>query len=74
VRRKFFDLHAANASPVAAQALRYVGLLYGIEQQATVKPNRFEPIAWLIETLKKLLACPNSQIDSLLPFPQSIPV
>jgi transposase len=34
VRRKFFDLHAANGSPVAAQALRRIAQLYVIEQQA----------------------------------------
>ena len=177
VRRKFFDLYAANASPVAAEALRYIGLLYVIEQQsavldatarlqrrqdeakpllaqwhawllatqqkvatgsgtekvithtlkrwpalqryaesgtlpidnnsvenairpiaigkknwlfagseragrraaaiqsllATARLNGLEPLAWLTETLEKLPACPNSQIDSLLPFPQSIP-
>ncbi|CAM5784934.1 IS66 family transposase ISSal1 [Castellaniella caeni] len=33
-RRKFFDLHAAGQSPVAAQALEYIGALYGIERQA----------------------------------------
>jgi transposase len=175
VRRKFFDLHAANASPIAAEALRYIGQLYAIEQQAsslnatgrqqlrqeqaqplltqwhawllatqqkvaagsgtekvithalkrwpallryaesgtlpidnnpvenairpiaigkknwlfagseragrraaaiqsllaTAKLNGLEPLAWLTNTLEKLPACPNSQIDSLLPFPQS---
>lgn len=33
-RRKFFDLHAANRSPVAAQALERIGQLYGIERAA----------------------------------------
>ena len=32
-RRKFFDLHAANQSPVAAQALEYIGGLYAIERE-----------------------------------------
>lgn len=32
-RRKFFDLHAANGSPVAAEALRRIGELYAVEQQ-----------------------------------------
>lgn len=35
VRRKFFDLHAANASPIAAEALRRIAQLYAIEQQAS---------------------------------------
>lgn len=34
IRRKFFDLHAANASPVAEEALRRIAQLYAIEQQA----------------------------------------
>lgn len=33
-RRKFFDLHAAAQSPVAAQALQHIGGLYEIERQA----------------------------------------
>uniref|UniRef100_UPI003CEB66D0 IS66 family transposase n=1 Tax=Massilia sp. TWR1-2-2 TaxID=2804584 RepID=UPI003CEB66D0 len=33
VRRKFFDLHAANGSPIAAEALRRIGQLYAVEQQ-----------------------------------------
>lgn len=32
VRRKFFDLHKAQASPVAAEALRRIGALYAIEK------------------------------------------
>ena len=31
-RRKLFDLHAANLSPVAAQALKWIATLYGIEK------------------------------------------
>lgn len=34
VRRKFFELHAANGSPVAAEALQRIAALYAIEQQA----------------------------------------
>ena len=32
-RRKFFDLHAANQSPVAAKALDWIGLLYEVERK-----------------------------------------
>ena len=32
-RRKFFDLHQANASPMALEALTRIGQLYFIEQQ-----------------------------------------
>jgi transposase len=175
VRRKFFDLHAANGSPIAAEALRRIGQLYAIEQQgrdratteraqlrqeqakplladwhtwllaahktvaagsgtakaidyalkrwpallryadsgtlpidnnpventirpiavgkknwlfagseragrraaaiqsllATAKLNGLEPLRWLTDTLENLPSCPNSRIDSLLPFAQS---
>jgi transposase len=33
VRRKFFDLHQANASSMALEALTRIGQLYHIEQQ-----------------------------------------
>src|SRR5690554_4541246 len=33
-RRKFFDLHTANQSQLAAQALDYIGELYAIEREA----------------------------------------
>lgn len=33
-RRKFFDLHAANQSQLATQALDYIGELYAIERDA----------------------------------------
>jgi hypothetical protein len=174
VRRKFFDLRAANGSPIAAEALRRIGQLYAIEQRgrelapaerlqlrqeetkllladwhawllfahktvapgsgtakaidyalkrwpallrfadsgtlptdnnpventirpiavgkknwlfagseragrraaaiqtllATAKLNGLEPLRWLSDTLEKLPTCPNSKIDSLLPFAQ----
>lgn len=31
-RRKLFDLHAANQSPIAAHALKWIAILYGIEK------------------------------------------
>jgi transposase len=36
-RRKFFDLHQANGSPIAAEALRRIGELYAIEDAAKGK-------------------------------------
>jgi transposase len=175
IRRKFFDVHAANGSPVAEEALRRIAQLYAIEQQAadvtsvrrlalrqqqavpalaelrawllatqrtvatgsgtgkaidhalkrwaaleryatsgtlpidnnpvenairpiaigkknwlfagseragrraaaiqslfaTAKLNGLDPARWLAETLDKLPTCPNSKIDTLLPFPNS---
>ena len=34
IRRKFFDLQAAQGSAVAAQALQQIGLFYVIEEHA----------------------------------------
>jgi transposase len=38
VRRKFYDLHQATASPVAAQALVRIGKLYEIEREIRGRP------------------------------------
>jgi transposase len=38
VRRKFYDLHVALASPVAAEALERIGRLYQIEEQIRGRP------------------------------------
>ena len=42
VRRKFFELHAANSSPVAATALTFISQLYRVEQEghALTHPER----------------------------------
>jgi transposase len=64
-RRKFFDLHAANQSPIAAEALDCIGALYDIEKEIRGKPSiarcserrmRSRPLldamhAWLQQTL-----------------------
>jgi transposase len=68
VRRKFFDVHAANGLPIAKEALDRIGQLYAIE--ATIKgllpdhrrrerQQRSKPIAatlatWADETARKL--------------------
>ena len=53
-RRKFFELHAANQSQLAAQALDYIGELYAIEREAKtldttqrwrLRQERAKPIA-----------------------------
>jgi transposase len=68
VRRKFFDIHAANASPIAAQALERIGVLYALEadirgqapeQRCTQRQARAGPLldelhAWLTASLAKL--------------------
>jgi transposase len=38
VRRKFFDVHTAHASPLAKEALERIGALYGIEETIRGKP------------------------------------
>ena len=38
VRRKFFDIHAATASPIAGEAIRQIAALYGVEGQARGQP------------------------------------
>jgi hypothetical protein len=38
VRRKFYDLHAAHRSPVAAEAMERIGALYGIEKEIRGRP------------------------------------
>jgi transposase len=68
VRRKFFDLDQAHASPVAAEALSRIGQLYGIEReirgrspderwevrQARTRPLLDQMHEWLHATLAKL--------------------
>ncbi len=38
---------------------------------ATAKLNGLDPARWLADTLERLPTCPNSRIDSLLPFGNS---
>jgi transposase len=68
VRRKFFDLHQAHASPLAAEALSRIGQLYGIEseirgrspdERQAVRQTRSRPLLeslhdWLRASLGKL--------------------
>ena len=68
VRRKFFDVHAANGSPIAKEALDKIAELYAIEFQIRGKPpsdrqryreHHAAPLiaelkAWLDTTLPKL--------------------
>jgi hypothetical protein len=37
-RRKFYDVHVATGSPIAAEALRRIGEFYGIEDRIRGKP------------------------------------
>ncbi|MCA1247449.1 transposase domain-containing protein [Massilia sp. MS-15] len=40
---------------------------------ATAKLNGLDLARWLADTLDRLPTCPNSKIDSLLPFADSTP-
>lgn len=65
-RRKFYDVHVATKSPLAAEAIRRIGLLYAIEREirgllpearAAVRQQSSAPIldglrAWLLTTLQ----------------------
>jgi transposase len=65
-RRKFFELNAANGSPIAAQALHRIAALYAIEREAQtvnaderrqLRQTQAKPLltafhAWLIDTRK----------------------
>jgi transposase len=68
VRRKFYDLHVAHQSPVAAEAMERIAALYAIEKEIRghpaderreVRGTRARPLLdslkqWLEETLGKL--------------------
>jgi hypothetical protein len=68
VRRKFYEIHVAHASPIAAEALDRIGGLYGIEaeirgrppdertatRQARAGPELEALRAWLQTTVTKL--------------------
>ncbi|HEY4366902.1 MAG TPA: IS66 family transposase [Steroidobacteraceae bacterium] len=69
-RRKYYDLYAAERSPIAAEAIRRIGVLYAIEreihghsaqQRAAVRQMRSAPIleqlrTWLTATLHSVSA------------------
>ncbi|STQ90199.1 Transposase and inactivated derivatives [Iodobacter fluviatilis] len=81
-RRKFVDLHKANQSPVALEAMRRIAELYAIEAQAkeetvaerhalrqqVAKPKLTELKAWLTETLPKV--APNGAIAKAILYSQ----
>ena len=68
MRRKFFDVHKAQGTPLAAEALKRIGALYGIEEAIRGKPPQERLVVrdaqavpllqnlltWLQETLRSL--------------------
>jgi transposase len=83
VRRKFFDIYAANASPIAKEALDRIGALYAVEEAMRGKPpderqrRRAEHSAplvanfktWIETTLPKLSG--KSEIAQAIRYAQS---
>ncbi len=79
-RRKFFDLHAANQSPVAAKALDWFSLLYQVESEAKtldciarqkIRKEKAKPLLdGLHEWLDKAYtsAAPNSAIQRAIKY------
>lgn len=65
-RRKFYDLHVATRSPIAAEAIRRIGMLYAVEREirgqapdlrVAARQARSAPVlddlrAWLLATLQ----------------------
>jgi hypothetical protein len=62
-RRKFFDLYAANQSPLAEQALQKIGEFYEIEKRARASPTEREALRQ-IETVPKLQAYHRWLLDT----------
>ena len=67
-RRKFFDLHQAAGSPIAAKALDYIGQIYEIERtvvdadrevRSEIRDRRSRPI---IEALRTWMMLQRSQV------------
>jgi transposase len=80
VRRKFFDVHAANGSPIAQEALQHIAALYHVETAARGRPpderrrlreQQSKPLldefhAWLTATKPKL--SPNSELAAAIRY------
>ena len=82
-RRKFYDIHVANQSPLAAEALRRIAELYDIEagirgtpadNRRSQRQQRSRPLveamhAWLDERLERIPAAPPGTGNALCPEP-----
>lgn len=66
VRRKFFDVHAANGAPLAKEALDRIGNLYAVEDLIRGKPPD-ERRRWRIEQSTPQVAGLNAWIEATLP-------
>ena len=57
-RRKFYDIHVANASPIAAEALARIGKLYEIESNLRGQRGGLGPSPEVRQTQRQLQAQP----------------
>jgi transposase len=83
VRRKFFDVHAANGSPIAKEALDRIGALYAVEEmirglatdeRQRRRMERAAPLvadlkAWIDQTLPRLPG--KSELAQAMRYAQS---
>ena len=83
VRRKFFDIHAANGAPLAHQALERIGALYAVENEArgrspeqrrAIRQSQAGPLlddlkAWLEATLTRISG--KSQLAGAIRYARS---
>jgi transposase len=78
VRRKFFDIHAANQSPIAKQALDQIGALYAVEERIRNKPPdkrqrwRAEQSAPLMTNLKTWIEVTRPKLSGKTELAQAI--
>lgn len=69
VRRKFFDEHERNASPIAKEALTRIGALYAIEEQTRGRPPderrrlRQEKTKPLLDAFEDWLTAANAKLS-----------
>lgn len=66
VRRKFFDIHAANQSPIAKEALDQIGTLYAVEERIRNKPPDKRQ-RWRAEQSAPLMTNLKTWIEAMLP-------
>lgn len=66
VRRKFFDLHEANQSPIAAEMLDRIGALYAIEKAIRGRPPD-ERRAVRHDRSHPLLEAMKARLEAILP-------
>ena len=78
IRRKFVDLHKANGSPIAKEALERIAALYAVEKQVRKKPPdikqrvRQEHARPILEALQEWLPAQLNKIPAKSPLAGAI--